>query len=480
MWTMPRLAALFTMPVVLMYTWRAVIMVFVFLTAILLDQKEEVFRSLALATLIISLLWPGAIFDVSFQLSFIAVLTIFLGLHRFRMWWDNQDETQGIDAPPWRKRLRRWAVLYGLVSISAMVGTLPLIATHFHTVSTVGFFGNILVVPLLGTAAVVLGLASAALIFVHTGAATLAVWCAGLVVSVGVWLVEAIAAWPHAATHVVTPTLFELVLFYALCAFLLFYQRIQSSSLRRAACGCLFSLILCDSAYWVKQRYFRTDLHVSFLDVGQGDAAVVEFPSSQVMVIDAGGFLSQTFDSGEAIIAPFLWQRKIGRVDTLVLSHPQLDHYGGLTFLAQHFGVREFWFNGEQSDSRRFKRLVATLQENDVQTRLLCRDTPDQEIDEVRVQIRHAVRRDSTPTTPLLSYASVTEKSIFSFLGMLKQKERKSFSQAEQYCGAKFSKSPTTVVGVRVPGPFLRRLPHRSLLRRLATTTAFVFLYRRL
>ena len=98
MWSLPKLAALFTLPVVLLYaglaggsvsTLRAVIMVAVFLTARLLDREEEVFRSLALAALIVSLIWPGTVLDISFQLSFVAVLVILLGLQRFQTWRDN-------------------------------------------------------------------------------------------------------------------------------------------------------------------------------------------------------------------------------------------------------------------------------------------------------------------------------------------------------------------------------------------------------
>ena len=399
MWSVPKLAALFTLPVVLLYaglaggsvsTLRAVIMVAVFLTALLLDQKEEVFRSLALAALSVSLIWPGAVLDISFQLSFVAVLAILLGLHRFRAWWDNRDETRAVHPSPWRRRLRRWAILYGLVSLSATVGTLPLVATYFHTVPLVGFAANLLVVPFLGSAAVVLGLVATALVFLHMGAATLVVWCAGAVVSLGVWMVEAIAVLPFAAVHFVTPTLFELILFYTLCVSLLFFSHFQPPWLRRVFFSCLFSLVLCDGLYWITQRYFHTELRVSFLDVGQGDAAVVEFPGSHVMVIDGGGFMSQTFDSGRAIVAPFLWQKKIGQVDTLVLSHPNLDHYGGLEFLAEHFGVTSFWFNADKrSKSQRFKRLMTTLERNGVEIRPLCSGSQDQEINSVRIQILH-------------------------------------------------------------------------------------------
>ena len=423
MWSVPKLAAFLTLPVVLLYaglaggsvsTVRAVIMVGVFLSALLLDKEEEAFRSLALAALIVSLIWPGAVLDISFQLSFMAVLAIFLGLYRFRTWRENRDTAQEGDPSQWRPRLLRRAGLYGLVTLSATVGTLPLVATHFHIVSLLGLLANLLAVHLLVSvpvvlgltsaalarllvnprfpfrAAFVLGLASAALVFLYPRAAAWLVSGAGAAVSLGVWMVEAIAALPFAAVHSVTFTLFEIILFYTLCVSVLFYSYIQRPRLRRVLFACLFGLMLCDGLYWVSQRYFQTDLRVSFLDVGQGDAAVVEFPGSHVMVIDAGGFLSQTFDSGRAIVAPFLWQRKIGQVDTLVLSHPNLDHYGGLEFLAEHFGVTSFWFNGEdRSDSRRFKRLMAIVQEHDIQTHTLCRDTPDREIGGVRIQILH-------------------------------------------------------------------------------------------
>ena len=268
MWSVPKLAAFLTLPVVLLYaglaggsvsTVRAVIMVAVFLIARLLDKEEEAFRSLALAALIVSLIWPGAVLDISFQLSFVAVLAIFLGLYRFRAWRENRDKGREGDPSQWRQRLLRRAGLYYLVTLSATVGTLPLVATHFHIVSLLGLLANLLVVPLLGSvsvvlgltsaallgltsaalarlfvnprfpfrAAFVLGLASAALVFLYPRAAVWLVSGAGAAVSLGVWMVEAIAALPFAAVHSVTFTLFEIILFYTLCVSVLFYSDIH-------------------------------------------------------------------------------------------------------------------------------------------------------------------------------------------------------------------------------------------------------------
>ena len=398
-WSVPKLAAVLTVPVMLVYavlaggsvsTWRAVTMACVFLGAILFDQKEEGVRSLALAALIICFLWPGAVFDASFQLSFAAVLGILLGLHRFRAGQEPAGETEM--ERRWVGRLVRPLRLFCVVSLSAMAGSLPLVAVHFHIVSFVGLLANLLIVPLLGSGVIIPGLAAAALLYVNAWAAALLVKLAGWIIWAMVRLVETLAAFPYAATYVVSPTPFEVALFYGLCVTLLFFPHINPPALRKTVLACLLGAILVDGGYWIAQRYFQTDLRVSFLDVGQGDATVIEFPGAHVMVIDGGGFLSQTFDSGEAILAPFLWQKKIGRVDTLVLTHPHLDHYGGLEFLARHFGVTAFWSNGKQSKgSRSFAVLKETLKERNIETHVLCRgaDVPKPKIGGVRIQVLH-------------------------------------------------------------------------------------------
>ena len=96
-----------------------------------------------------------------------------------------------------------------------------------------------------------------------------------------------------------------------------------------------------------------------FLDVGQGDSAVVELPGGRVVVIDGGGFGHSRFDVGQRVIAPYLWSRRILRVDSLVATHGDWDHQGGLHFLAREFAPRELWIGarsrreGETGPARR-------------------------------------------------------------------------------------------------------------------------------
>jgi len=321
---MPKLAALLTIPPVLLYaglaggsiaTWRSVLMVVVYLFAVILGRQEEVYRSLALAALLISLLWPGAMFDISFQLSFLSVLSLLLGLEQFSLWRERRNIHHPILRQTWRERLSYWFVASVVVSLAATFSTAPLTAFYFNQVSIVGVVANLLVIPLLGSGAVLLGLLSALMFFLHSGLATLVLLCAGVITQGGLWLTRIIGAWSWSAFFVVTPTLLELLLLYG-CLGSLFYAIFSAHRSVATACrhafSCFASLLFLNSLFWLHSRYFHQDLRVTFLDVGQGDAAVVEFPGSQVMVIDGGGFASDEFDAGEAILAPFLWSRKIG------------------------------------------------------------------------------------------------------------------------------------------------------------------------
>jgi competence protein ComEC len=87
-------------------------------------------------------------------------------------------------------------------------------------------------------------------------------------------------------------------------------------------------------------------MRVTFLDIGQGDASVVELPDKKVMLIDGG---THEPDMGRRVVAPYLWSKGIRKVDYIVLSHPHSDHFGGLIYIIDNFDVGEIWSNGRSS-----------------------------------------------------------------------------------------------------------------------------------
>ena len=117
--------------------------------------------------------------------------------------------------------------------------------------------------------------------------------------------------------------------------------------------------------WWIwSPRPFAGDhmVRVTFLDVGHGDSTVVELPNGQVMLID-GGATHDRLDMGRGVVAPYLWNRGIRRIDHVVGSHPQLDHVGGLAWIVDHFPITHFWTNGLVRGETFWKRLEASLEQ---------------------------------------------------------------------------------------------------------------------
>jgi competence protein ComEC len=126
-------------------------------------------------------------------------------------------------------------------------------------------------------------------------------------------------------------------------------------------------------------------LRVTFLSVGQGDAAVVRFPGARVMLVDAGGSFSDEYDPGERLVASYLWAHKIMHVDYLALSHPELDHFGGFNFIARNFSPAEFWAINMPSPDRKYEALLEVLAEAGVRLRLMDSGAPPEQIAGVSV-----------------------------------------------------------------------------------------------
>jgi competence protein ComEC len=99
-----------------------------------------------------------------------------------------------------------------------------------------------------------------------------------------------------------------------------------------------------------QQELPRGRLRVTFFDVGQGDAALIDLPDGRALLIDAGGSPNGGIDPGRAALLPVLQARRRDRIDIAVLSHPHPDHYGGLAALLDQLAVGEIWDSGQAEE----------------------------------------------------------------------------------------------------------------------------------
>jgi competence protein ComEC len=341
-----RLAAAVVIPVTIGYTLlagahlpavRACIMVLGFLLAVLLRRDSDPLQTLCAAALVILGLWPQSLFEVSFQLSFCAVLVIVLGMPVVTGWL-RLPLTRPEEAW-WRRFLVRVAHFL-LVTLLATLGTAPLVAFHFNQVSVMGLLANLLAVPLAAFLIVPLGLIFC-LLYPISGVlagffADVGLFLSGLLADLAAWFGGIDFGW----FHVATPTIFELILLYATLLFIF-----QLGRRRWARWAVLAGVVLLIGSWGVGRLspLLSDKLEMTVIDVGQGDSILVRFPGGDTLLIDCGPAREGGFDAGRRIVAPYLWARGITRLDAVAITHPQADHAGGLPSIIELFRPKEIW-----------------------------------------------------------------------------------------------------------------------------------------
>jgi competence protein ComEC len=103
-------------------------------------------------------------------------------------------------------------------------------------------------------------------------------------------------------------------------------------------------------------------VRATFLDVGQGDGALIDMPDGRLVMIDAGGAVGAGIDPGAAAIVPLLAARRRERIDLLVITHPHPDHYGGVRAVLDAVEVGEIWDTGQGDDESPEGELAALLE----------------------------------------------------------------------------------------------------------------------
>ena len=367
-------------------TVRSAIMIGVYELAVLLDREEEVLTSLTFAALLIALVWPGVITDISFQLSFLAVFFIAWGIRKVQDWFPRRRRDELPQERSWWKQKLGKMGLELLVPLLATIGTAPLIAHYFGHLSLAGFVSNPAVVPLVGFVVVPLGLLISFVALTFPAAAWPLIWVAKSLLSLTIWLVHLLAQLPLANISVPSPDFLEVGGLYI---FIISVLLLRTHRYAIVAVAVITAALAADGWYWWQERWNRKELRVTHLDVGHGDAAVVELPGSQVLLLDAGGTATGEFDTGEAIVAPFLRSRKIVKIDYVVVSHPRVDHYGGMRSILREFAPSEFWSGPGKGQTTRFEDLEEALADTQIKRMTLNDQEPCRAIDGVKICVLH-------------------------------------------------------------------------------------------
>src|SRR3990172_8938312 len=242
----------------------------------------------------------------------------------------------------WPERYWRRFKMLMLLTIGATVSTGPIVAHYYNQITWAGLLSNMVVVPYVGLAVLPVGLLTSLFALVsHADVIPLA-WFNDLLLGLFYKMVRLFAGFPSAMIYTPSPGIPLIFSVYLCFLSLLFFSKPSPKILL----GASILMVTLSAGCSALVRDNEGVMRVTFLDVGQGDSALIEFPNGEVMIIDGGGTFSETFDMGRSVLAPYLWNQGIRRIDYVVSTHPQLDHVEGLAFIAEVFDIGEVWTNG--------------------------------------------------------------------------------------------------------------------------------------
>lgn len=348
-WVSSHSAVLLTAVVTVLYTVmtgaqppvvRATVLVLVFCIAKLTGRQGMAFNSLAAAALLVMAMNPVELFRPGTQLSFLAVAALiaastpsdaypaFLQLNHTVM-----------HSLPVRLQLAyvltRTLLQWVLVSLAVWIVVQPLVAARFNLITPSAILlGPILAIPVTMAMAAGFGVMAFGWLLPPVGAAF------GFVCNFALTMVTAIVDWaretPFSRFSTAGPADWWLIGYYLLLAMWIMLPGEPSRVFRRVAAAVAVWTAIGVGAWLVPVG--RTDrAHVAFLSVGHGLAVVVELPDGRTVLYDAGSLSSP--ELATRAVAGYLFTRRIHRIDHIVISHADIDHYNAIPQLIRQFPV---------------------------------------------------------------------------------------------------------------------------------------------
>ena len=342
---------------------RAGIMAGVFCAAMFAGRQTRAIDSLALAALIVLIWRPEDLYDPGLQLSFGGVAALLLLTKPVANWLAPSLMIRQRGGGTWFQRAARWTVEYVAASIAVWAVTLPLLAFHFNVITPMGGVWTMLLSPVFS---VLMGIAYFKMM--------LGLWLPNtsmlmalpvhLLTAFITWAVEAAATWRWSMIELACPptwiwavatggTLWAVcigwfkgaeqsmrsasiraVLALTLCAVWLIAPQIVGADSQWAAHGSHGVIAPPHDANAISAQSQKPALRINALAVGDGSCFVLRIPTGDsrnpehVLMFDCGS--QQYLSVGERSVVPALLRLGVTRIDTAMISHADLDHYGGL------------------------------------------------------------------------------------------------------------------------------------------------------
>lgn len=338
---------------------RAVLMFAIPQLGTMFGKPANTFNSLGVALLFILLPDPSLLWNTGFQLSATATAGILLGnsCNPFK------SVPEGLRKSSLWKLAEGYVLSPTYVTLCATLATAPFLIHHYKTLSPHAWLGNIIIVPLVSW-----GMQAGLFALLSPFEPMCDIFCAaaGFFLRMASFLTRLLSDSSGAAITVGPFSPAILLLLGALFALLPAIRKNAIAKRFAILCLLLFSVIFCVQGY---MRISHPSWNLALIDVGQGDSILLTTPSGKHILVDSGDRSKR--DMGKDVIVPFLRHSGIQRLDALVITHPDLDHFGGASSILRTFPVKEVWINecSRTEAKEDWQKTIATAADREIPIR---------------------------------------------------------------------------------------------------------------
>ena len=306
---------------------RAGIMTIMAILSSVFKRKSDIYTNLAISSLVLIIKNPYSIFDIGAILSFSGVLGIAYFQDKFKLIYQNYEGRF------------LWLLDSISITIAANIFIIPIMVYYYNTISFTFIIANLLVSPFLGIL-IILGFITFIFKF------KILVVLLSFILNLFFFLVNFVGKLPFSSVLVCYGSFIFVIAYYLIVYFLIKRKRLL-------AFITLLIMIISNFNFLPKNK-----LYINFVDVGQGDCMLIRYNGMSFLIDSGGGISSDDYDVGKNTLLPYLIDRKVYKIDYIIVSHFDADHCRAFLHVMKYIKVKNAIIAKQFKNSRMYSEFL--------------------------------------------------------------------------------------------------------------------------
>ena len=344
---------------------RAVIMSTIVIMQMLFYRKQDTITTIAFSSIIILINNPYSILNIGFLLSYGGTIGIILFVNKIST--ESKED--------FFQRFKSYLKDICIVTISAQTIIMPIIIYYFNTISFTFIISNIIASLIIGPI-IMIGLVIIAISFFKIPIISLIIRFYNILIVILVKTADIISKIPMSKIYLKTPTTLEIIFYYSvvfLIALLIYIKKSNRKFIKKTIQIDIYNLknffinnrnkvlifISIVSLISITSIKIPKELKINFIDVGQGDSCLITTPQNKKVIVDSGG--SESYDVGKNVLLPYLLDKRITKIDYIMISHFDTDHCKGFEYVLENLKVKNVIISKQSETSENFKQIMKII-----------------------------------------------------------------------------------------------------------------------